>query len=293
MQVILHAGSHCTDDGKLLSTLFKNKDLLSERRIALPKPRAYRQLLSETIKALSKRPAGPDTRMAFLDAILDTEAQDVNRLVLQNENFFCVPKIAFKKGQIYPTAGTRVARLTDLFPEDEVELFLSIRNPASHLPAMYASTPHDSFIEFVDGMDPRDFKWSDLLINIRQTAPNVPITVWCNEDTPLIWGELVREIADLPAELPIEGEFDLLSEIMSSEGMTRFQSYLTSHPNMSAVQLRRVITAFLDKYAIEDMLEEEIDLPGWTEDLMDQLTQSYEADLVTIDSIPGVTLLMS
>lgn len=291
MQVILHAGAHCTDDGRLLKTLFKNRAAFQACGIALPRPRHYRQLLSATVKALSKRGVGPDSRMAFLDAIMDIDATEVDRLILHSENFFCVPKIAFNKGRIYPLAGSRLAYLTHLFPDDEVELFLSIRNPATHLPAMYAATPHTQFIEFLDGADPRDILWSDLITNIRQQAPNVRITVWCNEDTPMIWGELVREIAGLSANEPIEGGYDLLAEIMSVEGMTRFKGYLESHPEMTEMQTRRVITAFLDKFAIDDMVEEEFDLDGWTNPLIEQLTEQYEEDLFTINRIPGVELL--
>ena len=291
MQVILHAGAHCTDDGRLLKTLFKNRETFQQRGIALPRPRHYRQLLSATVKALAKRAAGPDSRMAFLDAIMDIDADEVDRLILHSENFFCVPKLGFHKGRIYPLAGSRIGYLTHLFPDDEVELFLGIRNPATHLPAMFASTPHTQFIEFIDGADPRDIYWSDLITSIRQEAPNVRVTVWCNEDTPLIWGELVREIAGLAANEPIEGAFDLLSEIMSKEGMARFGSYLKSHPDMTEMQTRRVITAFLDKFAIEDMVEEEVDLQGWTEPLIEQLTDQYEDDIFKISRIPGVTLL--
>ena len=192
MQVILHAGAHCTHAGRLLKTLFKSRASFQERGIGLPRPRHYRQLLSATVKALAKRSAGPDSRMAFLDAIMDVDATEVDRLILHSENFFCVPKLGFHKGRIYPQAGSRLSYLTHLFPDDEVELFIGIRNPATHLPSMYAATPHTQFIDFLDGADPHDIYWSDLITSIRQEAPNVQVTVWCNEDTPMIWGELVR-----------------------------------------------------------------------------------------------------
>lgn len=291
MQVILHAGAHCTDESKLLKTLFKNRAAFEARGISMPRPRQYRQLLSATVKALAKRSVGPDSRLAFLDAILDREADDVDRLILHSENFFCVPKIAVNKSRIYPQAGSRMALLAQLLEGDQVELFLGIRNPATHLPAMFAATPHDTFLDFIDGCDPRDIYWSELINSIREEAPTVPITVWCNEDTPLIWGEIIREMAGLSAGEPIEGRFDLLSEIMSKEGMTRFEAYLADHPDMSEMQTRRVITAFLDKFALDDMVEEEFDLPGWTEEMIDELTDQYEEDVYEISRIPGVTFL--
>lgn len=291
MHIALHAGAHCTDEGRLIKTLFKNRAGFAEQGIAMPRPRHYRQLLLQTIKAIAQRGAGPDSRMAFLDAILEVDPEQVDRVILNAENFFCVPKIAVKKSRLYPKAGSRVAHLKTLFPTDDVELFLAIRNPATHLPAMFAATPHTSFIDFLDGADPRDLSWVDLIEDIRAEAPSVRLTVWCNEDTPLIWGEIIREMAGLAPGDAIDGAFDLLAEIMSPDGMSRFESYLSTHPEMTEMQTRRVMSAFLDKFALDEMVEEELDLPGWTTQLVDQLTDQYEEDVYEIARLPGVNLI--
>ncbi|WP_438955642.1 hypothetical protein [Cognatiyoonia sp.] len=49
-----------------------------------------------------------------------------------------------------------------------------------------------------------------------------PITMWCNEDTPLIWSEIVRALAGIERAQRITGGFDLLATIMVPEGMKRF-----------------------------------------------------------------------
>ena len=54
---------------------------------------------------------------------------------------------------------------------------------------------------------------------------------------------------------------------MSDEGMNRFLNYLRTHPPKSESQKRRVIAAFLDKYALYDKIEEVVDLPGMTDDM--------------------------
>ena len=89
----------------------------------------------------------------------------------------------------------------------------------------------------------------------------------------------------------ISGGFDLLGQIMSAEGMKRFHSYLKSHPPRTEVQKRRIIAAFLDKYVIDDEVEEEFDLPGWTEEMVDELTELYEEDLYTIERMAGVNFI--
>ena len=119
----------------------------------------------------------------------------------------------------------------------------------------------------------------------------MPVTVWCNEDTPLIWAEIIREMAGLDHGERIQGGFDLLREIMSPEGMKRFRAYLHDHPVMSEMQKRRVMAAFLDKFALDEVLEEEIDIPGWTAELVDEITELYEEDVFQLQRIPGVHLI--
>ena len=64
----------------------------------------------------------------------------------------------------------------------------------------------------------------------------------------------------------------------------------SEHPVMSEMQKRRVMAAFLDKFALDEALEEEIDIPGWTADLVDEITELYEEDVFEMQRIPGVGL---
>ena len=73
--------------------------------------------------------------------------------------------------------------------------------------------------------------------------------------------------------------------------MTRFEEYLAAHPNMTEMQKRRVISAFLDKFAIEDAIEEEVNAPGWSEADIEAMTEIYEEDMFAVARIPGVTYI--
>ena len=64
-----------------------------------------------------------------------------------------------------------------------------------------------------------------------------------------------------------------------------------SHPPKTQRQLGRIITAFLDKFAIEDAIEDELDIPGWTQQTVDEMTKRYEQDLYEIGRIPGVNFI--
>jgi len=145
--------------------------------------------------------------------------------------------------------------------------------------------------DFLNGVDPRAFRWSETIARFRQTCPEMPITLWCNEDSPLIWAQVVREMSGMDPNAEFRGEFTLLKEIMTPAGMKRFESYLESHPGMTEIQKRRVITAFLEKFVKEDEIEEELDLPGWTEDFVDELSDIYDEDVFEIQRIPGVNCI--
>jgi hypothetical protein len=119
----------------------------------------------------------------------------------------------------------------------------------------------------------------------------MPITLWCNEDTPLIWGEVIRSIGGVPPASRIGGAFDLLSEIMEPEGMKRFRAYLAENSDLNEEQRRRAMLAFLDKYARDDMIEEELDIPGWDEAFVDTLTEIYDEDIDMISGMDGVTII--
>lgn len=289
MHIVLHAGVHATDEDRLIKCFLKNTEAFSALGVAVPGPSRYRRLIRDTLHAMAEGDAAPEARAVLMDAILEGDTPD--RMILSNDNFFATPKLAVAKGVFYPGAEIKLARLRQLFPQDRIELCLGLRNPATFLPAVFALSPGTELATFLDGTDPRDLRWSELLARIRAAVPDVDITVWCNEDTPLIWAHLIREMAGLEPNTKIIGGFDLLSEIMSKAGMQRFRAYLKTHPAMSEIQKRRVIAAFLDKYALDEAIEEEVDLPGWTEDLIRRMTELYEEDIFAIQRMPGLALI--
>lgn len=291
MQVILHTGVHCTDDDKLLRGLLRNADDFRGDGVAIPGPSKYRQLLTDTVNSLAGGKPASDAREILLDVMLSDDPDKVDRLILSHENFFGVPKLTLAGGRLYRKAEQRLQMVCDLFKGDQVQVFMGLRNPASFLPAMFRATPFASLDEFMHGVDPMHLRWSDLIRRIRTDVPQVPLTVWCNEDTPLIWGELMREMAGIEITRKIVGSFDLFSEIIDPEGMKRFRAFLKDHPGINEMQKRRVMVAFLDKYALDEEIEEELDLPGWDEAYIDMLTELYEDDMFEIARMQGVTVI--
>ena len=289
MQIAFHIGANCTDGERLIKSLLKNSDAFAQQGIKVPGPSKYRKLLRETIKSLQGKVPAPDTQDVLLDAIMDDEK--ANRLVLSQSNFLTVPARLFEGGVFFATAPLKILSLRALFPQAEFEFHLGLRNPATLVPAVFAQVTGKSAEEFMQGVDPLSLRWSEVIRRLQQAAPDAPLTVWCNEDTPLIWAQLIREVSGVDPLTKISGGFDLLNAIMSEDGMKRFLSYLRSHPPQTEIQKRRIIAAFLDKFADDDAIVEELDLPGWTPELVDEITQRYEEDVYAIDRMAGVTLI--
>ncbi|MCD1620821.1 hypothetical protein ACFSDD_16410 [Salipiger marinus] len=291
MQVILHLGVHGTDEDRLLKTLLRNADDFRRDGVAIPGPSRYRTLLSEVVNSLGGADPAEDAREVLLDALLTEDAVDVHRLILSHENLLSVPKLALAGGRLYRRAEERVCAIQRLFRGDAVEVWMGLRDFASYLPAVYRESPAQSFDAFLHGADPMHLRWSSLIRRLREAAPEVPVTVWCNEDTPLLWGQILRGMAGIDAERKIIGSFDLFADIISPEGMKRFRSFLKENDSVTEAQKRRVMMAFLDKYALPEALEEELDLPGWDAAYVDMLTELYDEDMWQISRMPGVTLL--
>ena len=263
---------------------------LAGRGTRVPNPARYRRLLRETIQHLRGETPEPGTRDVLIDAILD-HGETTERLVLGNPAFICTPARICEAGCFHELASFKARALQALFPEDRIELFLGIRNPASFVPACWDQTRGRGFDEFMAGLDPRAILWSDVVTRLRQAAPDAALTVWCDEDSALLWPDLVRALAGLNDDAPVEGAHDLVDEIMRPEGAARLRAYLEAHPAATSGQHRRVVSAFLDKYARADAVETVIDMPGWDADLAAELTAIYEADLERISQIDGVRFL--
>lgn len=290
MQIIFHTGAHCTDDERLLKALLKNRDSFAARRVAVPGPGKYRSLLKQTFQALETAPPSDEALDILLDAILDEE--DADRVILSNPHFFGSARFALSGSTIYPLAAQRVSQMKRLFRPEQVEIFMALRNPASFLPALLGNMSSHSQYATLSGIDLNELRWSDMIERIQKQSPRVPITVWCNEDTPLIWAEIIRTMAGLSPGEKITGGFDMLAEIMRPEGMREFRAHLHRQPPMEESRKREIMLSYLDRYGIDDRIEEELDLPGWTDQIVEGLSEAYEDDLDLIAEMPGVRLIL-
>ncbi|OYX26221.1 MAG: hypothetical protein B7Z10_03945 [Rhodobacterales bacterium 32-66-7] len=288
MRIVYHLGAHCTDEDRLVRCLLKNRAVLAEQGIIVPSPTRYRQVLRDTAVQLKGQPASQETQAMLLDQILDSPQAE--RLVLSWDSFLSFPAWA-TQGGLYAHAGERIRAFTLIFPDYAAEFHLALRNPATFLPDLRGKVLAKRNEDILPGVDPFALHWSSVVRQILRLNPGVPLTVWCDEDTPLIWPEVLQAVAGHAPATELLDSDAVLAMIMSDIGMGRMQAYCAEHPPVSVAQRRRVATAFLEKFARNDQVEQEIDLPGWTEETVAALTHAYLADVERIRQMPGVTLI--
>lgn len=288
MQIVYHLGVHCTDDERLLRCLLKNRGRLAGEGIVVPGPARYRTLLRDTAMSLKGAPATPEMQDNILDQIASEDRMD--RLILSWDNFIGYAQGA-ARDMFYPSAGERMRAFRQIFPDHQTEFHLAIRNPATFLPAVIQKQRGRTFEEFMDGVEVTHLRWSDLLTSLRHSNPDIPITVWCDEDTPLIWPEVLQAVSGHSGGLVLEETSDLLASIMSPGGLSRMQAYIADHPPQSVAQRQRIVSAFLDKFALKDQIEVALDMPGWTPDIVDAISRDYDLDVARIMTMDGVRVL--
>lgn len=282
MQIVYHLGAHCTDEERLLRCLLKNREALGDAGVMVPGPARYRNLIRDTATALRRMPATDATQEEVLDQIMD--AGTAERLILSWENFLSFPQWVVR-GRLYPAAGERVRSFTNIFPSFGAELHIAIRNPATFLPALFQRQRGKSAEDFLGGIDPTGLRWSEVIADLL--AQDMPVTVWCDEDTPLIWPEVLRAVAGV--DIPLEGEDELLATIMDEKGIGRLRAHMVQP--LPVEERRNVTAALLEGHAKPEMVDMQIEMPGWTPELVDAMTDAYEEDILRIMAMPGVRFL--
>ena len=286
MQIVFHLGAHFTDDGLLIRSILQNRARLAKEGILVPGPLRYRELFGDISTRLRGEPADAATEALLMAAIAEDETAD--RVVLSSENFLCRPQKVLGHEGLYPKAE-KSAWLANCLPNHDVGFAMGIRNPASFLPEVARALPLGT--EMPDELMVDTLLWSDVIADITTANPGSDICVWCHEDTPFIWSEIMRELTGHDPFTELDGEFDMLETIMSRDGLERLQEFLDSRGVSDQIKRRRAVSAFLDAHVLHEEVEAEIDLPGWTDETVEALTEVYEEDVARISAMPNVTFV--
>lgn len=289
MQLALHAGAHFTEEERLLKSLLTNREALAEVGVVVPGPGTYRKLFRDLFGRLDGAMPTPSMSDMVMDAILDGGLAD--RLVLSHANLFGAPRACLRDGQFYLNAEVRIAQIRQLFPRTPVHLFMALRDPATFLPSVLSVVPQSDMDSLLRGADPADFRWSNLVTRLRRAHPDLDITIWCNEDAPIVWEQALLALSGFPADGVTRGRHDLLHEIVTPEGKAKIQDLVASPPD-SLNAREHAAKDILTRFAREDALDEVVDVDGWDDALVEELSDAYDDDIDQLARRDDITLIL-
>lgn len=289
MQVAIHAGAAFTDEGRLLRSLQANGDVLARNGATFFGPRRYRKVFKPAFHALNTRPPLPNEFESMRGNLpIHPEAK---RAIFTSAEFIGEKDLVLAGGQFYPSAGKRLSVLEEAFSDCQLELYLALRNPGSFIPKHLMSLPEQAREDVIRNNDLSHLSWVEMIEDVRDFAPAVQITLWCNEDIPLLWGDVVRNVGGLAADAAIKDEYDLLISLLTEEGQSQAQAILDQVSTLSQAETRDVLADILANHAQPDKMEEELDLPGWSDEIIDAFSELYEQDLTKLETMAGVKVL--
>lgn len=289
MHVAIYSGAAFTDAGRLFRSLQANASTLRDNGVTLLGPRRSRKVFSPPLNALGDGPLPPQA-VEIMKSLAPTDSPN-KRIIITNPNLIGEATQAIGHGQIYPDAGQRLAALSEVYASHTVEVFIGLVNLGSFIPKALMSLPNSTRQDIIRSTDFSCLSWMSMVENIRNLAPNVQITLWPNEDAPLLWGDIVRNLGGLNHATPLADEFSLLSSLISPEGQQRVLELTQQAHPLDRASLIEQLAGIFAQHAVPEEIEEEVDLPGWSTDIVDAFTELYAQDLARLSSTPGVRLL--
>ncbi|MGB3281067.1 MAG: hypothetical protein WBA92_17940, partial [Pseudorhodobacter sp.] len=224
MKICLHLGAHATDDGRLVRSLLRSRTTLAPEVVHIPAPRRYRQILRESLSILNGMPASKEVQQILLDVMVENDG--IERLILFHEGLVAIPARAISIDGLYPMAPSRVAAIRNMFPDHETALFLALCNPATMIPALAQRLGADGYNIVMGEASVLRLRWYSTIAAILQANPGVDLTLWCHEDTPRVWPEVLRAIGGVEPNVPMEGELDMLYNLLTEEGFSALTTAL-------------------------------------------------------------------
>ncbi|ABL71788.1 hypothetical protein [Paracoccus denitrificans] len=289
MQVVFHCGVHGTDLYRMVKTLLQNRDWLLRNGVEPVTPNRHHEVFNEALSALRGGPATPEMEQVMLDAILNSD--NPRRVICSTPTFLGKASRAISPEGLYAAAGEKMAALANLFPSAEVEFFLGLKNPATLVSFILSQEGSGSYAELMAGVDPEALRWGPAIRRILAALPGRRLVVWCHEDTSLIWPEVVRSISTMPADVPLKAGLQILGDILHPDGIRMIREAMAQEERLTVASRRRIFAAALEKHAQPEQIEVELNLPGWTQQMVDRITAAYDADMAEIAALPGVEFL--
>lgn len=290
MQVVFHVGTHTTDSERLLKNLLNNRDeLLKLGTEPIPNGR-HKGIFVDALASLKGGAATEEMEQILLDAVI--EAEDVNRIIFSMAGFLGVPKLVVTPRGFFADVETRINGLMRLFPNAETEFFMAIRNPASMLNDIIQQDESIDYETYMGNMHPLDLRWREVVQRMARSVQGRRIVMWCYEDLPLIFPEVMRMMGNMPLDARLRGGQHYVDEALTPDGREKLKEAMRGYGQVSIGKRREIHGQILKQYGMAGRFDQVITLPGWTQELVDEISDNYYSDVAEIAVLPGVEFIL-
>jgi len=291
MDILLHAGAHPTDNDTLMVSMNNNKPALDRCQVAVPDPVLYRRSLRQAMRQIEGAQFTDELRDMLYDSICGDQPPDTLAMVLSVPMLFAPPAQTVAQGVFFPQAVEKLRSAVEVFKNDRIKLFFAIRNPATYLAALMKTCDSNNLSAVTGGSAPETLRWSELFLRLQAHFMDMEITVWCYEDSPFVWQDVIRAVGQVPPNIAIKDTYCLYLHLLSDVGQARFVAYMNKNTNLSAEKKREVMFAFAEKFGRPEIMDQDVSITGLAQEEVDFLTDLYEDDLAKIVEIPNVRLI--
>jgi len=285
MQVAFHVGIHGSDEDRVLQWLSLNEALLTARRVEVPPREVEEPILNEALASLKGGVASPEMEEVVCDAMLAGE--ETERLVISRASLMGRPRRSVDSEGLLTGAGDRMRALGNVFPSAQCSFFLALKNPATYIPDLLARVHDASELR----IDLASLRWFDSVQRMVQALGQARLVVWCNEDTPLILPEVMRRMTGLDGHEPLPGDMAAAERVLNPKGVAVLRRRLAKAGTIDVAARRALTEEVLAEMHDPEALRLKVDMPGWTQDVIDRITADYDADVAAIAALPGIEFI--
>ena len=192
-QIALHIGVHKTATTHLQKSLMAVRPALLKAGVQYYGPAHFRNGRVSLVDrfGLGATPATRDATIEIADL-----ARNRDKVVFSEENFIGGMYAGKAKVEmpLYPKAAERVARLAGMIAPDGLDVFVSVRNPATYLTSVFCQILLGGRYPNVETFKARnpvaDVDWTEFIARLR-AAPGVGrLIVWRQEDYASVFNQI-------------------------------------------------------------------------------------------------------
>jgi hypothetical protein len=268
--------------------------MLKPHNVLIPAAGTYRSSIAKALGQLDGLPPTQKEEDALFETIsANQNSQDAQHMVLINEDWIGDRRSIFQGGKLYGSIDENAAALTELFTHHDLRISIALRNPAllmNH--AHLEPRPSPALSQFLEQHDPMHLSWLDTIRTLRDVLPDIPLLLWCEEDTPLIWPRILQSLTNISTSNRMLEDSAATIEAMTPEGAQKFQALLQSNYTETMQNYEKIALEFLDKYADPTVTKTDCVVPNWTRTMIDTLSERYNDDIAALSAEDGITFIL-